>query len=241
MAALDLPPYPRIRSLLRRPTVSSPRPDNFLSSNSLYFRPNSPLRYARVEWLFLRLLALIYFIAFASLGSRSPAWWASLASCRRRFLAATRKRPARAYWLAPGVFWIAHSDRYSAACVGRGRHFPGAAVGVWSGRRCPAVRPVSFALLHRTKLSGLPVGHVAARSRFSGHLPGSSKAMVFLFRWLLFRLMFLSGAVKLLSHDPTWRSERHEISLPDAAAADALAWYMYQLPSGSNAPQPLCS
>ena len=29
---------------------------------------------------------------------------------------------------------------------------------------------------------------------------------VWLFRWLLFRLMFESGAVKLLSHDPTWRN-----------------------------------
>jgi hypothetical protein len=28
---------------------------------------------------------------------------------------------------------------------------------------------------------------------------------VWLFRWLLFRLMFLSGAVKLLSHDAAWR------------------------------------
>ena len=29
--------------------------------------------------------------------------------------------------------------------------------------------------------------------------------MVYLFRWLLFRLMFFSGLVKLLSHDPVWR------------------------------------
>src|SRR5208282_6100872 len=29
---------------------------------------------------------------------------------------------------------------------------------------------------------------------------------VWLFRWLLFRLIFESGCVKLLSHDPTWRN-----------------------------------
>nr|WP_244946130.1 lipase maturation factor family protein [Methylacidiphilum kamchatkense] len=28
----------------------------------------------------------------------------------------------------------------------------------------------------------------------------------FIFRWLLFRLMLLSGIVKLESHDPTWRA-----------------------------------
>ena len=34
---------------------------------------------------------------------------------------------------------------------------------------------------------------------------GNSKLVVMLFRWLLFRLMFLSGVVKLTSHDPVWR------------------------------------
>ena len=35
---------------------------------------------------------------------------------------------------------------------------------------------------------------------------GYSRVIVWMFRWLLFRLMFLSGAVKLLSGDPTWSS-----------------------------------
>jgi len=34
------------------------------------------------------------------------------------------------------------------------------------------------------------------------HLPETSFARVWLFRWLLFRLMFESGSVKLLSGDP---------------------------------------
>ena len=33
-----------------------------------------------------------------------------------------------------------------------------------------------------------------------------STTMIWLERWLLFRLIFLSGAVKLLSGDPTWRN-----------------------------------
>src|SRR5262249_48611371 len=33
-----------------------------------------------------------------------------------------------------------------------------------------------------------------------------SRERIWLFRWLLFRLMFLSGAVKLLSGDPSWRN-----------------------------------
>jgi lipase maturation factor 1 len=35
--------------------------------------------------------------------------------------------------------------------------------------------------------------------------PDPSRAMLWLLRWLLFRLMFLSGCVKLLSGDPTWK------------------------------------
>jgi lipase maturation factor 1 len=36
--------------------------------------------------------------------------------------------------------------------------------------------------------------------------PEPSRAMLWLLRWLLFRLMFMSGCVKLLSGDPTWNN-----------------------------------
>ena len=56
--------------------------------------------------------------------------------------------------------------------------------------------------------------------------------MVFLFRWLLFRLTFLSGAVKLLSHDRTWSGLTamtfHYWTQP---LPTRIAWYMNQLPS----------
>jgi lipase maturation factor 1 len=54
-----------------------------------------------------------------------------------------------------------------------------------------------------------------------------------LFRWLVFRLYFLSGAVKLLSGDPNWRNlsavgfHWHTQPLPTV-----LAWYADQLPTG---------
>lgn len=59
-----------------------------------------------------------------------------------------------------------------------------------------------------------------------------SKAIVWLLRWLLFRLMFLSGCVKLLSHDPTWRNltalEYHYETQP---LPTPVAWYAYHLPA----------
>ena len=50
---------------------------------------------------------------------------------------------------------------------------------------------------------------------------GWSNLVPWMFRWLLFRLMFMSGVVKLASGDPSWRAlTAHALPLPDAAAAD---------------------
>ncbi|HEV2419745.1 MAG TPA: lipase maturation factor family protein [Terriglobia bacterium] len=58
-----------------------------------------------------------------------------------------------------------------------------------------------------------------------------SKTIVWLLRWLLFRLVFLSGCVKLLSHDPTWRNltalDYHYETQP---LPTPVAWYAFQLP-----------
>jgi uncharacterized membrane protein YphA (DoxX/SURF4 family) len=59
-----------------------------------------------------------------------------------------------------------------------------------------------------------------------------SRILLWLLRWLLFRLMFLSGLVKLASGDPAWRSltalgfhyETQPLPTP-------LAWYAHQLPA----------
>jgi len=55
--------------------------------------------------------------------------------------------------------------------------------------------------------------------------------MIFLFQWLLFRLMFSSGVVKLLSGDPTWHDltalNFHYETQPLPTWA---SWYVHQLP-----------
>ena len=58
-----------------------------------------------------------------------------------------------------------------------------------------------------------------------------SSTVLWLLRWLLFRLVFLSGAVKLLSRDPAWRNltalKYHYYTQPLPTPP---AWYMDQLP-----------
>lgn len=79
------------------------------------------------------------------------------------------------------------------------------------------------------------VRRVFGRNPARGHESGArppSKIVVWLLRWLLFRLVFLSGCVKLTSHDPTWRNltalEYHYETQP---LPTPLAWYAFQLPS----------
>jgi hypothetical protein len=59
----------------------------------------------------------------------------------------------------------------------------------------------------------------------------SGRVMVYLFRWLLFRLMFFSGLVKLMSRDPVWRNltalDYHYWTQP---LPNPVAWLMSQLP-----------
>jgi hypothetical protein len=66
---------------------------------------------------------------------------------------------------------------------------------------------------------------------FLAILLGYAPIVIWLYRWLLFRLIFLSGAVKLASGDPSWR---HFTALPvhyeTQPLPTPLAWYMYQLP-----------
>ena len=71
----------------------------------------------------------------------------------------------------------------------------------------------------------------AAGSDSSAAIPAPSPAIVWLFRWLVFRVFFLSGIVKLQSGDSSWRNltamSFHYLTQP---LPNAIAWYMYQLP-----------
>src|SRR5438874_1525195 len=63
--------------------------------------------------------------------------------------------------------------------------------------------------------------------------PPLPKWMLFLLRWLLFRLMFESGCVKLLSGDPTWRNlSALQFHYETQPLPTWLAWYASHWPAG---------
>jgi lipase maturation factor 1 len=198
-----------------------------------------PWRFARTEWLFLRLLAAIYLIAFVSLAIQIT----GLIGARGilplgGYLAAVSKAlGVRGYWAMPTIFWIAHGDGFLKAACLAGMAIsialiPGLLQGHWE-------RPL-LVCLYILYLSLCTAGQdfmsfqwdsLLLETGFLAIFLGNSKFVVLLFRWLLFRLLFLSGAVKLTSHDPVWRDWTalafHYLTQP---LPTPVAWYMYQLP-----------
>jgi lipase maturation factor 1 len=169
--------------------------------------------------LFLRLLGGVYLAAFLSLwvqvegliGSRG------ILPIRELLLLGRERLGASRYWVLPTVFWASDADwALHLVCAA------GAALAVVAvlGRARATVMLVLWALYLSLTVAGedflafqwdallLEAGLLAVLLAPRGIVRrfGATPALVvWLFRWLLFRLMFASGLTKLTSGDPTWR------------------------------------
>jgi hypothetical protein len=204
---------------------------------SLFWQPvESAQASALVGWLFLRLIALIYFAAFASLAVQIDG-----------LLGADGILPAKDYlqqaenlfgegiqWQIPTVFWLGASDTALRGACWFGMF---AALLVLAGRFVY----LGLAACYVLYLSLVHVGQeffsfqwdvfLLESGFLASFIPGGSLIVVWLFRFLLFRFMFMGGVVKLASGDPAWRNltalhyhfETQPLPTP-------LAWYAHQLP-----------
>jgi len=214
-------------------------------------RDPEPPSYAFSQWLFLRLLGLIYVIAFLSLrvqilglvGSRGilPAGLL-LQLFQKNFGSASHR-------LFPTLAWFSSSDASLKLLCSGGALF-GLLVFVGLAARPALILAWTFYLslftVGRDFLSFqwdlllLEAGFLAIfmaawrpvdppwRSASHSH----QTLVLWLGRWLLFRLMFLSGSVKLLSGDSAWRNltalQFHYWTQP---LPTPVAWYAAQLPA----------
>jgi len=175
------------------------------------------------RWLFLRCLGVIYLIAFLSLGSqiKGLVGAAGILPIAPSLDAARTHFGLERYGLFPTLFWLNASDAFL--------------VGVWwagiflSTLLILNILPaLVLALLWALYLSLtticreflwfqwdillLETGFLAIFFAPFHFLPRKTLSsppsflVLWLLRLLLFRLMFFSGAVKLLSGDPTWRN-----------------------------------
>jgi hypothetical protein len=201
----------------------------------------------QVRWLFVRALALVYLCAFLSLAVQVEGLIGSggILPAQELLRYVWERTGIERYWLLPTLFWLDASDgALLLACGG------GAALSL---ALLAGLAPVPvLALLWALSLSLAGVGQVFLGYQWDALLletgllaiffapggvrPGVAgeppRLVLWLLRWLLFRLMFGSGLVKLASGDPTWRSlaalDYHYWTQP---LPTWLGWYAHQLPS----------
>jgi predicted DCC family thiol-disulfide oxidoreductase YuxK len=193
-----------------------------------------PARFALTQWIFVRMLALIYAIAFGSLiGQITGLLGVHGILPVGEYLKAVAESagPARFYYV-PTVFWINASDSALLTVCWVGVAI---AVIVLAGFFERAGLAILFVLYLSLSSAGQEFlsfqwDALLIETGFLAIFLGNSRVVVWLFRWLLFRLMFLSGAVKLLSHDPSWRAltalSYHYWTQP---LPNRISWYMAQM------------
>lgn len=211
--------------------------------------------YFLMRWLFLRGLGLMYLAAFVSLWVQIQGLVGSNGIMPANLtMAAERQQFDRAgigldrYHLFPTLCWLGDSDRaLNLQCMAGTILSILLLVGI-------APAPV-LCLLWLIYLSLSTIGQEFLSFQWdillleTGFLAiflaplqlfprlknaaNPSRLVVWLLRWLLFRLMFESGCVKLLSHDATWKNFTalfyHYETQP---LPTWIGWYAHQLPHG---------
>jgi hypothetical protein len=185
--------------------------------------------------LFLRILGAIYAIAFLSFGVQALGLVGSHGLLPvAPFLRAVRAGAgAAAYWELPTLLWVNSSDAAITALWIGGMLFGLAAA---AGFRPRVMLAACFVLWLSVCTAGQEFfsfqwDYLLAETGFLALFADRSPVRVLLFRWLIFRLMFSSGAVKLASGDATWHGltamKYHYETQP---LPTLLAWLFYQFP-----------
>ena len=218
---------------------------------------SGPRRYRIAAFIFLRLLGVVYLLAFGSLFTQIlglvghdgilPA---------RQYMDAARAWAAAGhvgldrFRIVPTLCWFSASDAWlEGLCIGGVMLGGLLAVGIaplvatpllWIAWLSLVVICREF-LLYQWDALLLEAGFLAIFAAPTGWRDRLSESVnpprpaVWLFVWLLFRLILGSGLVKLASGDPTWRSltaltyhyETQPIPTP-------VAWYAHHLPYSFN-------
>ena len=218
--------------------IARRRPAFFRMSLMLWGPDQEPPRYDLVSFLFLRLFGLITLCAFVSFAVQAQGLIGSRGILPLHELvdALAPRLGAERFVLVPMVFWLNDSDlAIQAVCWG------GAAFSLMLVLNL--LPRLSLVLIYALYLSLLYAGQTFMTFQWDTFLLETAVVAflmslspttgVWLARWLLFRFMFMSGVVKLISGDPTWRDlsalSYHFLTQP---LPTPLAWYAAQLPAG---------
>lgn len=204
------------------------------AARKLFERLSSPSTFELTEQLFLRLLGLIYLAAFASLWPQVSGLIGSrgIAPAEQLIEAVRSGVGSGAFWEIPSLFWFFGGDSALVwfcilGCI--------AAVLMICGVFWRVAAAACFVLYLSLVVIGEPFmsfqwDALLLECGFLVLFTGAGW-LIWAYRFLLFRLMFESGVVKLASHDPNWRNLHalrfHFMTQP---LPNPLAYYMYRLP-----------
>ncbi len=218
-------------------------------SRWLWGKELEPPTFETTRMVFLRGLGVVYGIAFVSLwtqiaglvGTNGILPMKPYLETARLFLGGER------FWSLPTLFWMNQEDVFLHLVCGGGTLLSLVLIAgiapvpvlvlLWFSYLSLAVVSRDFLQFQWDALL-LECGFLAIFLAPFGWLPRSfhrsppSRAVLWLFAWLLFRLMFSSGMVKLASHDPTWRNltalQYHYETQP---LPTWIGWAVHQLPA----------
>lgn len=196
-----------------------------------------PASMALVVWLFLRLLALVYFAAFTSITWQLPGLVGDdgILSAQQYLAAVDGGYGLEKYWMLPTLLWLGPSTT-TVTALGLAGILVSALLFL---NLLPRLCLVFLYLLY------LSLFHVSQVFMFyqwdilllecgflAIFLPWSPRLVGWLYRWLLFRFMLQCGLVKLLSGDPAWRNlTALQFHFETQPLPTVLAWYAHRLPS----------
>ncbi len=183
----------------------------------------APSSHVLVRWLFVRLVALVFVCAFLSLAVqlRGLIGERGILPARELTEIVSERLGTARWWRFPSLVWLTGaSDGGLLAITGLGLAGSIAAIAGLAPAIGLAVAWLCYLslfhvgqeflgfqwdlLLLETGVLAILYAPWTLRSRLSTD-PAPSPLVLGLIRFLLFKLMFLSGVVKLASQDPTWR------------------------------------
>ncbi|MEI7939743.1 MAG: lipase maturation factor family protein [Verrucomicrobiota bacterium] len=207
-----------------------------------------------VRWVFLRSLGLIYLIAFVSLWvqiiglvGRNGIQPADSAMSAMRLEADAQRLGVDRYHLVPTLCWANTSDGFLIAQCAAGTALAVLVIIGIAPAPCLFLLwliYLSLATVCRIYLSFqwdsllLEVGFLAIFLAPLSLWPRPTRAappsrlVLWVLRWLLFKLMLQSGCVKLLNGDPAWRSlSALRFHYETQPLPTWIGWYAHQLPA----------
>ena len=207
-----------------------------------------PASYRTSTWLFLRLMGLVYLAAFGSLWVQADGLWGrgGILPISELLRVVYERLGPKGLLYMPTVFWLSSSDvALQAACAAGVLLSALVAFGAATAPLLLALWALYLSFLNPGTLfmnfqwdallaeAGLLAALAAPwRLRLGWERWRPPAPALWLLRLLLFRLIFSSACVKLLSGDPSWRNlSALGYHLQTQPLPTALGWYVLRLPA----------